>query len=110
MHFHKRKKLRQSFYNEIRLKIGRLIPAKPWEKVSLQLERHSTMEPDFDGLCGSFKIITDCLTLPQGRKKYGLGLFVDDKISITGQWDCKWVKSKKKDQKIIIRVLNESDS
>lgn len=70
-------------------------PRKPYQKAFLTLERHSTQEPDYDGLVGSFKYVIDALVKA--------GILIDDKPSVIS---CSyvWKKSKLKDQGIRVSV------
>ncbi len=69
----------------------------PLERYTFSMTRVSTSEPDYDGLVGSGKLISDIFQK--------LGITKDDKLSNTGVWDCQWRKTRKrKDQKIIIEI------
>lgn len=72
-------------------------PAAPLSQFKLVLERHSSVEPDYDGLVSTFKCVVDSLR--------EVGVIADDKYSATGQWDCKWFKTSPK--KGYIRVIVE---
>jgi Holliday junction resolvase RusA-like endonuclease len=74
------------------------IPSKPLERYSLKLIRCSPREPDYDNLVASFKPVVDAL-----RKA---DILKDDRYSNSGQWDVHWIKTPKKEQKIIIQVYD----
>ncbi len=74
---------------------GKLPPA-PLVKFRLELTRWSSVEPDYDNLTSTFKVIVDGL-------KYA-GVIANDKISNTGQWDCRWEKTKPKQGRIRVVV------
>lgn len=104
MHFRKRDKVKQSFLWLIREQVKALPLSCPWANAQLSFIRYSPRVPDFDNMVGSYKVLMDCFTLPIGRKKYGLGILVDDTYNNTGQWDCHWIKTPKKDQKIYVSI------
>ncbi len=57
-------------------------PANPLSRARLTLTRHSSVEPDFDGLVSSFKHVIDGLT--------EAGIIRDDKMSVIGQPTYFW--------------------
>lgn len=65
-------------------------------KAKLTFTRHSTSEPDFDGLVSGFKHCTDGLVKAK--------VIIDDKPSVVGQPTFLWVKAKQKQGKITIRI------
>lgn len=67
------------------------------EKCRLELIRHSSKEPDFDGLVSSFKHIIDGLVYAK--------VMIDDKPSVIGSPEFKWVKVPHRHGKITIRVF-----
>lgn len=60
-------------------------PARPLQKATLSLTRHSSHEPDFDGLVSSFKHIIDALVTSE--------VIENDKQSIIGQPTYLWKKA-----------------
>lgn len=68
----------------------------PLTSAKLTLTRHSSKEPDFDGLVSSFKAVID------GLKE--AGIIADDKMSIIGQPQYRWQKAKMKQGKISVAV------
>lgn len=63
----------------------------------LTFTRHSSKEPDFDGLVSGFKVITDSLVKEQ--------VIVDDKPSVIGQSKFFWVyRPNKMGGRITVRV------
>lgn len=71
---------------------------KPLKTATLILTRHSSREPDFDGLVSSFKHIIDGLV--EG------GLLADDKSSNIGQPTYKWVKCGTKKGHIEVQIFS----
>ena len=71
-------------------------PSNPLAKASLVLERHGLREPDYDGLVTSFKFVIDGLV--------HAGVIKDDKMSVIGIPDYRWIKAKKGMYKIRIVV------
>lgn len=65
-------------------------------KAKLTLTRYSSKEPDFDGLCSSFKNVIDGLV--------EAGVIIDDKMSVIGQPTYAWVKCPPKKGKIKVVV------
>ena len=72
-------------------------PREPWKTVRLILERHSSMEPDFDGLCGSFKHVIDGLVK--------CGIIEDDKPRNILGAEYRWIKASPKRGKIRVQVF-----
>jgi hypothetical protein len=70
---------------------------EPLTKAHLRLTRHSSVEPDFDGLVSSFKHVIDGLVRA--------GILTNDKISNIGQPEYFWQKAKPNNGKIIIEVF-----
>lgn len=62
------------------LAIGYKKPNRPLEKAKLTLVRHSWRMLDFDGCVASFKPAIDGLV--------ECGVLVDDRYSVTGNWNC----------------------
>ena len=73
-------------------------PKAPFKKAKLVLTRYSMRAPDYDGLVGSFKYVLDGLVKA--------GVIVDDKVSVIGQSEYKWVQAKKVDQRIEVTIEN----
>lgn len=71
-------------------------PTTPLAKARVSYVRHSSMEPDWDGLVGAFKPVQDAL------KK--LGIIKDDKMSVIGQPNYLWLKCPPKKGHIEIEV------
>lgn len=76
-------------------------PPQPLEFYRLTLVRHSSVEPDFDGLVRGFKDIVDGLL--------HAGVLADDKIKNSGKWDCSWTKCKPKQGKVHITVTERTN-
>lgn len=95
-HFHVRQKENARWYEFIHfLSVGKR-PIKPLTKCKLTLVRVSSSEPDYDGLVLSFKQIVDGLVKS--------GIIIDDKLSVTGKWNCDWEKGKPKHGLVKIHV------
>jgi Holliday junction resolvase RusA-like endonuclease len=77
--------------------IGRDKPPLPLLKAKLILTRHSSFEPDFDGLVSSFKVIIDSLRHAQ--------ILFDDKQSNIGQPEYKWSKVGRNKGSITVEVF-----
>jgi hypothetical protein len=71
-------------------------PPRPLPKAILALTRHSSREPDFDGLVSSFKHVIDGLV--------HAGIIQDDKPMVIGQPAFYWHKSKPKAGHVLIQV------
>jgi Holliday junction resolvase RusA-like endonuclease len=71
-------------------------PEAPLSKAKVILTRLSSVEPDHDGLQGSFKPILDGLVKA--------GVLEDDKPSVIGRPETIWEKAKPKQGKIRVRV------
>lgn len=67
------------------LAIGSQRPIAPLKRARLVLTRHSSREPDFDGLVSSFKHCVDSLVKA--------GVIIDDKMSVIGQPDYRWQRA-----------------
>ncbi len=72
------------------------VPLAPLERIRLVLVRHSSSEPDYDGLVRGFKYVVDGLQ--------SAGVISNDKLSNTGAWDCRWQKTKAGKGKITVKV------
>lgn len=71
-------------------------PQQPFDRAKLRLERHSSVQPDFDGLAGSFKYVVDGLIKA--------GVLANDTMDVIGTPEYKWVKCKPKEGKIKVSV------
>lgn len=72
------------------------MPEKPLKRYKLTLVRCSSVEPDWDGAVGSFKIVVDALRACK--------VIEDDKYSMSGPWAVSWKKVKQKEGHIIVTV------
>lgn len=86
----------QKWHRLVLISMDRNAPAEPLKKAKLTLTRHSSTEPDFDGLVSSFKHVTDSLIK--------CGVIEDDKMSVIGQPIFKWVKCRPKHGHITVEV------
>lgn len=64
-------------------------PSRPLLKAKLKLTRHSSSEPDFDGLVSSFKHCIDGLI--------EAGVILNDKMSNIGQPTYQWTYAPQKE-------------
>lgn len=76
--------------------VGLKRPQSPLPKARLTLIRHSSQEPDHDGLVASFKSISDGLI--------DAGVIVNDKPSNIGQPTYMWQKARMKEGHIVVKV------
>lgn len=74
-------------------------PKFPLKKVRLILTRFSSSEPDYDGLVISFKHVIDALVENE--------VLVDDSLSVTGKWDCNWLKTSRGKGSIRVEIIEE---
>jgi Holliday junction resolvase RusA-like endonuclease len=75
---------------------GQKAPSAPLAKAEIILTRFSSVEPDFDNLCQSFKCAVDSLKFH--------GIIKDDKMSVIGQPIYNWKKVAPKKGAIRIEV------
>jgi len=71
-------------------------PVLPLEFAHVEFQRHSSMEPDYDNLVGSFKWPLDALVTN--------GVLRDDKPSVIGQPKYVWRKAPPKKGKIVCLI------
>lgn len=71
-------------------------PPAPLETYRLTLTRYSSIMPDYDGLVRGFKHAVDGLKLA--------GVILDDRLSNSGPWDCRWEKAPQGQGRVAIRV------
>jgi hypothetical protein len=71
-------------------------PRAPLQRATVTLARHSSVEPDDDGMRGSFKPVLDALVQ--------CGVLVDDKRENIGSPICFWVKAPPKKGRIVVIV------
>lgn len=77
-------------------KVGAHIPPEPLKRAKLTLTRHSSVEPDFDGLVGSFKFASDALVR--------IGVLENDTMAVIGQPEYRHEKVKQNAGKITVTV------
>lgn len=93
---HKEMKMWRGFVHVEMLKREQRPPLEPLAKATLELIRRSSVEPDFDNLVQSFKVVVDALTK--------LKIIQDDKMSVIGQPKYKWQKAPPGRGSVTIRV------
>lgn len=81
-------------------------PAQPIAKSAVTIYRHSTHEPDMDGLVASAKIILDVLQPPSKRHPYGLGIIADDKASAC-DLTVRWIKAAHRPEQRTVIVVRD---
>lgn len=84
-------------YTAVGFHVRRHAPKKPFKKASLTLIRHSSVEPDWDGLISSFKYVVDALVHYK--------LIVDDKMENIGRSHVHWKKAPPKKGFITVRFF-----
>ena len=90
----------QKWKNYVRHAVEQNHPEEPLKRAKLTLTRHSSQEPDFDGLVSGFKHIIDGLIFAK--------VIINDKTSNVGQPTYKWERAPI--NKGFITVLVEEDS
>lgn len=78
------------------LAIGHNRPERALNKAKLVLTRHSSREPDYDGLVSTFKNCVDALKIA--------GVISDDKVSVIGQPEYHWAHAEMKHGFVTIEV------
>ena len=76
-------------------------PPKPLKRARVVLVRHSSMEPDPDNLCISFKAILDSLVTAK--------ILENDRYSNIGMPTYRWMKAPRGKGKIEIQVMDWID-
>jgi hypothetical protein len=84
-------------------------PPHPLDRYKLTLIRCSSVEPDYDGLVGSFKVVVDSMQVKISKNVHGAGLTTGDSFNNTGAWNCSWMKAKQGQGSIIVKVEAEID-
>lgn len=85
-----------SIHRLVHLAIRPHLPAKPHERVKLTLTRHSSSEPDYDGLVSSFKHVIDGLVRA--------GFLANDKRENIGVPEFRWERAKPKQGRVCVRI------
>src|SRR5580765_3392856 len=80
MHYFTRSRLLRQIANEIWVALPKEIRGRKYylRKVRVHIERHSTIEPDPDGLDGAKKLVLDVLQPSSKRHPYGIGVIAND--------------------------------
>jgi hypothetical protein len=104
---------KRKWFNRIAYATRGMRPPRPLTRARVTLTRISSVEPDADGLRGSFKPILDALTVNMGRKRIGLhwvpiqrglGILLDDHPRVIGEPVIRWEKGKAGEGSIVIVV------
>lgn len=96
MHWRAKGEYVRAWHHSVFVAVGRSKPRQPLRHAKLTLTRHSSVEPDFDGLVSSFKPLIDALIK--------CGVIVNDKVSNIGQSEYHWRKAPPKKGKIQVIV------
>lgn len=81
-----------------------LYPDQPIQKCRVNIERHSTQKPDWDGLYGGVKPLLDCLVVNTKSNPHGLNIIVDDNPDVIVSLDIVPVICKRKDWCTVVRI------
>lgn len=95
-HWKKQWQIKKAWKRRIGQMLLDLVPSMPYKKVRVILTRHSSSEPDFDGLVHGFKPIVDALV------EYGI--VVDDSGKHMER-EYRWEKAVAKQGKIRVEVF-----
>lgn len=95
-HWATKAKERKLWHSLVAYNLGRRLPPKPLEKAKLTLIRHSSSEPDSDGLVISFKPVIDALVKA--------GVLVNDKRGNIGMPEYDWRQAPPKKGFITIKI------
>lgn len=77
-HWAKRSKQRRALAWEVRVAAKGSIPAEPFARARVTVERRSIGTPDFDGVVGGMKALLDVLQPVSKRHPTGLGFIAND--------------------------------
>ena len=91
-----RHKENQHWKKLVAFAVGTRVPPFPLKKAKLTLIRHSSSEPDFDGLVASFKSVIDGLIECR--------VIENDKMSNIGRPEYLWQKARPGDGSITVKV------
>lgn len=100
---------RDLWLNAVKRLIRLHLPVAPLKRARLTLHRHSSVEPDYDGLVHGFKAVIDAMV---GKRKKGEREFLvlaDDKITNTGKPDFDWIPARQGEGKIFV-IVEEVES
>lgn len=96
MHWRTSHRATKDWKRKVNLAVCAQLPPEPLIKARLTLTRHSTKEPDWDGLTSGFKSVVDGLVEAK--------VLIDDKPSVIGQPKCLWEKAKRGESRITVKV------
>jgi len=103
MHFRERARTGQNLAWLIRSVVGP-IPKHPIESCVIEIERHSSRLPDWDGLYGGLKPLLDAMVVCSKRNPHGLGIIRDDNPKVIERLTANPVLSREK--KTVVRILS----
>jgi hypothetical protein len=109
MHFRARANYQRSLSWELRLAIGaakQRLPAVPFTRARLRIERHSAGTPDYDGMVGGYKHLIDCLLPASARHPTGLGIIADDGPGCLVADYPPPFKARRPDQHTVLQIWN----
>jgi hypothetical protein len=95
-HWGVKKHIASKWRDLVVLAVGHKKPPQPLTRAELTLTRHSSNEPDFDGLTSCFKHPIDGLIDAQ--------VIVDDKMSVIGQPTYRWEYAPRGKGKITVTI------
>lgn len=81
-----------------------LLPDRPFDMSRITVWRHSVQRPDTDNLYASLKPLCDVLQPCTAKRKYGLGVIVDDAPGVC-EMRAFWNKApRRNDQRTVVAV------
>lgn len=86
----------REWYTMVAMATAGKCPPEPLRLANVCLIRRSSVEPDFEGLVGSFKPILDALTR--------LRIIQDDSVRVIGQPDYQWQRARPTEGMIEVTV------
>jgi hypothetical protein len=109
MHWAKYGRLIKDLAWEVSALVGpRRRPKSPWPRVSVLVERHSTVEPDNENLISCVKPLMDVLQpFHQKSRPYGLGIIQNDNRACVPDLQVRHVQSKLKQTRVVITRLED---
>ena len=104
-HWGKRRRTARAWAWEIKAATIGHIPAEPFARAHVLIERFSRALPDDDGLVGGCKPLLDVLQPASKRHPYGLGIIAgDDPVHLTAEYRPRLVKARH-DEKTVITIM-----
>lgn len=104
LHWQARRRHTTELAKEVLAAIGHK-PSVPIQRCRIEIERHSTRFPDWDGLYGGLKPLLDCLVVARQNNPHGLGIILDDNPEVIRELKAIPVKSTRKGAKTVVRIF-----